>query len=140
MLRSPNAATVGVLITCFTLTWMMLDGFRKDLKGDVAAVEVRLDGRIAAVEARLEERITGVEGNMAAMEVRLKREIAAVESRLSADIRETEARLDGRLTRVENRLDRIMEILPGGRDASDPQGGIIEGWLVPRPKPTGDHS
>lgn len=124
VLRNPNTATVGALIACFTLTWMMLDGSRKDLKGDIAAVETRLDGRMAAVEARLEERITGVEGNMAAMEARLKKEITAVESRLSADIRETEARLDGRLTRVENRLDRIMEILPGSRDAGDPEGGL----------------
>ncbi|MDE2945059.1 MAG: hypothetical protein OXT63_12760 [Gemmatimonadota bacterium] len=106
MLRNPNAATVGVLIACFTLTWMMLDGFRKDLKGDIAAVEARLEDKVAGVEARL------------------TKEIASVESRLSADIRETEVRLDRRLTRVENRLDRIMEILPGSRDASDPEGGL----------------
>ena len=106
-LQNPNAITVGMAIAWFTLTWLMLDGFRKDLKGDIAGVEVRLTERIAAVE-----------GNVAALEVRLTKEIAAVESRLSANIRETEARLERRSSRVEDRLDRILEILPGSCGAS----------------------
>ena len=93
-LQNPNAITVGMAIAWFTLTWLMLDGFRKDLKGDISEVEVRLT-----------------------------KEIAAVESRLSANIRETEARLERRSSRVEDRLDRILEILPGSRGASDPEKG-----------------
>jgi len=102
MLRNPNTTTVGVLIAGFIVTWLMLDGIRRDLKGDLAAVGVRL------------------EANVVGLEPRLTKELAAFESRLGADIRETGTRLDRRLTRVENRLDRIMEILPTGRDPNAP--------------------
>ena len=106
MLQNPNAVTVGVFIALVTVTWLMLDGFRKDLKGDIAEAEVRLT-----------ESLPGIE-------VRLTKEIAAVKSRLSADIKETGHRLDGRLSRTEHRLDRIIEVLLGGPGASLVKEGL----------------
>ncbi len=102
-----------MLVAWFTLTWLMLDGFKKDLKGDIASVEIRLTENAAGVEARL------------------KKEIAAVETRLSADIRETEARLDRRLARVENRLDRVLEIRPGSPGSIPPEEGPAEASVAP---------
>ena len=113
MLQNPNAVTVGMFIALVTVTWLMLDGFRKDLKGDIAEAEVRLTGSLA-----------GMTGSLAGTEVRLTKEIAAVKSRLSADIRETGNRLDGRLSRIEPRLDRIIEILLGGPGASLVKEGL----------------
>ena len=92
MLRNPNAITVGMMIALFPLAWLMLDGFRKDVKGDLAEFEIRLTERVAGLDVGLTE------------------ELAAVESRLSSEIRGAEARLDSRLSRIENRLERILEI------------------------------
>ncbi len=59
MLRNSNTTTVGVLIACFTVTWLMLDDIRRDLKGDIAAMEARLGERIAVMEARLTRALPG---------------------------------------------------------------------------------
>lgn len=56
--------TVGMLVAWFTLTWLMLDGFRKDLKGDIAAVETRLSADIRETEARLDSRLSRVEDRL----------------------------------------------------------------------------
>ncbi|MCZ0936975.1 MAG: hypothetical protein OXJ54_17590 [Gemmatimonadetes bacterium] len=119
MLRNPNTPTISVMIACFTLTWLMLDGIREDLEGDIVSMEVRLGDRIAGLGVRLGVR---PEDGTTGLDVRLTEELAAVESRLSADIRETGARLDRRLTRVENRLDRIIEILSTSPDTTAEKG------------------
>ena len=84
-----------MLVAWFSLTWLMLDGFREDLKGDIAAVEFRLSADIGETEARLDSRLSRVEN-----------------------------RLDSRLSHVDDRLDSIMELLPGSPGASPPEDGL----------------
>ena len=108
------------------------DSLKPTTKGDLAAVEGRLDGRIAAVEGRLgavEEGLAAVKGELTAVEGRLieavhdaqtevlrafERYVGAEQikfRRLQADLSNVDASTDKRLEIVERRLFEIEKKL-----------------------------
>ncbi|MGP8246422.1 MAG: hypothetical protein ACLQVN_18115 [Bryobacteraceae bacterium] len=104
------------------------DSLKPATKGDLAAVEERLEGRIAGVEGRLgavEGELAGVKGELAGV----KGELAAVEGRLIEAVRDAQTevlraferyaageqiklrRLQADLSNVDASTDRRLEIV-----------------------------